>query len=92
MIARRKGNLELQLFKKKYARISKHIGYSGGSAKMNPFTAPHKPSVFSEAISDPKMDIRSNRELFENVIKNAVKEVRDSKEEINPYAKALTED
>ena len=60
---------------------------------MNPFTRQAKPSVFSEAISDPNMDIRSNRELFENVIKNAVKEMRESQSggQANPK-KALSED
>ena len=57
-IARRKANLELQLFKKKYQRMGKLIGTSTQSANMNPFQRRPKPSVFSEAINDPNMDIR----------------------------------
>ena len=59
---------------------------------MNPFTRRHQPSVFSEAINDPNMDIRSNRELFENVIKNAVRELRDADESKRAAYKTMTEE
>ena len=66
--------LELQLFKKKYQRVSAAItGSSGAIGRLNPFNQPHRPSVFNESISDPKMEIRANSDLFENVIKATVK-------------------
>lgn len=43
--------------------------------QLNPFTAPYKPSVFTETLLDPKMNIPQNQELFNNVIKNAIAEV-----------------
>jgi hypothetical protein len=35
---------------------------------MNPFTQQPKRSIFNEDISDPKMSIRANVELYDNVI------------------------
>lgn len=43
----------------------------GLDASVNPFKRPHKPSVFSESINDYTQSIPQNRELFENVIKEA---------------------
>lgn len=38
---------------------------------MNPFTAPYRPSIFQLQMSDPKMGIPQNEELFNHVIKLA---------------------
>ena len=66
---RKKNNLEAKLFKKKYERIAKHIsGIPSGEKHLNPFTSPYKPSVYTETLMDPKMDIPQNDELFRNVI------------------------
>ena len=74
VLLKRKHMLEIGLFSKKYERVLKHIsGVSAGDAKMNPFTQPHKPSVYSENLEDPKMKIRANAELYENVIKSSKK-------------------
>ncbi len=53
-------------------------GVPGLEASVNPFKRPHKPSVFSEAINDNTQSIPQNRELFENVIKEAFSELLQS--------------
>jgi hypothetical protein len=48
---RRKNILEAKIFKKKYERIAKHIsGIPKFDRGLSPFTAPYKPSVFSESV------------------------------------------
>ena len=69
--------LELSLFRKKYERQLNYLSaVSTGDSKLNPFTALYKPSVFSENLDDPKMKIRANAELYENVIKATTKGVK----------------
>ena len=101
---RRKNNLEAKLFKKKYERVAKHIcGIPNGEKRLNPFTAPYKPSVYAETIMDPKMDVPQNVELFDIVIdandealKDAGhslpgKKVRNAEQEIEDEIKAIRE-
>ena len=57
------------LFKKKYDRIVDYLKgcnvqeYNANDNKMV--------SIFNENISDPKMDVPNNKEMFENIIKEA---------------------
>jgi hypothetical protein len=66
--------METKVFKKKYERIDKHI-----SGVPKPVVGAHqyKPSIYNEEIVDPKLNIPSNQELFNNVIKYKVKENDD---------------
>jgi hypothetical protein len=69
---KRKNLLEAKLFKRRYDKMQKHLtGMPGLDASVNPFKRPYKPSVFSESINDSTQSIPQNRELFENVIKEA---------------------
>ena len=70
---------------------------------MNPFTSPYKPSVYTETIVDPKMDIPQNDFLFNYVIdanNEALKDtghsvngkkVRNADQEIEDEIKAIRE-
>jgi len=63
--AKRKNIIEFKLTKLKFSRVAKYIsGNPKGEGSLNPFTAPYKPSVYSENVQDPKMDIPQNDELF----------------------------
>jgi hypothetical protein len=72
IMLKRKNLLEAKMFRRRYDKMQKHLtGIPGLEATCNPFKRPHKPSVFSESISDATGSIPQNRELFENVIKEA---------------------
>ena len=91
VLLKKKNQLDMQLYKKKYERVIKYLSaVSSGDAKMNPFKASHKPSVFSESYEDPKLQIRANAELFENVIKTSQKAFTNK--EIQAKFKHMTED
>lgn len=76
LFLRKKNILETKLFKMKYSSMQKHIGGIPNQEKhLNPFQKPLKPSVFTEMIMDPKMNIPQNEELFNNVIKFANNQV-----------------
>ena len=57
--------------------------------QLNPFTAPYKPSVFTETLLDPKMNIPQNQELFNNVIKNAIAESGEGPKVEKPAVKKI---
>ena len=60
---------------------------------MNPFNKKYSPSIFNENISDTKMDIPNNRELYENVIKQALSDAGSDKEDIEEESlKDLTDE
>jgi len=48
---------------------------------LNPFRKTHYPSIFNENLEDSKMEIPGNRELFENVIKEAIHDFGDTDDE-----------
>ena len=74
---RRKNMLETKLFKMKYFKICKII--VGGLAQNNYFGLDrYTTSVMQENITDPKLDIPQNVEMFENVIKYSLPESEDS--------------
>ena len=73
---KRKNLLEAKLFKKKYENIAKYLnGNSNLEISMNPFRKPYKPSIFNENIFDNKMEVPRNKDLFENIIKEAVNDI-----------------
>ena len=81
LFLRRKNILETKLFKMKYNSMQKHIGGIPNQERhLNPFQKPMKPSVFTEMIMDPKMNIPQNEELFNNVIKFANSQINKDNE------------
>lgn len=90
VLLKKKNMLELSLFRKKYERQLNYLSaVSTGDSKLNPFTAMYKPSVFNENLDDPKMKIRANAELYENVIKASMKSVKNQDAQKYKY---MTED
>jgi hypothetical protein len=57
---------------------------------MNPFKRPQKPSVFSESVTDTNVAIPQNRELFENVIREAFSDLLVSINDISETKKDLS--
>lgn len=56
---------------------------------LNPFKRNYQPSIFNESMSDNKMDVPNNRELYENVIKEAYDDVKDEGEDEDGDAEDL---
>lgn len=48
---------------------------------LNPFKRNHLPSIFNEHLSDNKMDIPQNIELYENVIRSAMNDLDNDSNE-----------
>jgi hypothetical protein len=48
---------------------------------MNPFKKTYYPSIFNESVMDQKMEVPGNKELFENVIKEAFSDTGSTDEE-----------
>jgi hypothetical protein len=84
---RRKNIMETKVFKKKYEAVNQHIS---GIPKLGRQDDEYKPSVFSEQLSDPKMNIPQNKELFNNVIKYQEKD--SDEEESKPKVSSIEED
>ena len=79
---KRKNLLECKLFKKKYENVEAHLnGIPNMEQYNNPFKRNHLPSIFNEHLSDNKMDIPQNIELYENVIKSAMNEIDEAEPE-----------
>jgi hypothetical protein len=47
---------------------------------MNPFKKAYQPSIFNDKMHDSKMEIPNNKELFENVIKEAFGDIIEDKD------------
>lgn len=78
---RRKNIMETKLFKKRYEAVHRHIS---GMPKPTQETDAYQPSIFSEQLSDPKMNIPQNKELFNNVIKYEEKDQEEGQEVVKP--------
>tara|TARA_B110000285_G_scaffold216351_1_gene263586 strand:- start:276 stop:749 length:474 start_codon:yes stop_codon:yes gene_type:complete len=74
---RRKNIMETQVFKKKFEAVHRHISGMPKPAQENDS---YQPSIFSEQLSDPKMNIPQNKELFNNVIKYEEKDTGDGEQ------------
>jgi hypothetical protein len=73
--------METQVFKKKFEAVHRHISGMPKPAQENDS---YQPSIFSEQLSDPKMNIPQNKELFNNVIKYEEKEAEEGDENVKP--------
>jgi hypothetical protein len=81
-ILKRKYLLEAKLFKKKYEKVQKHLnGNPNIDLILNPFRRPYQPSIFNDKMHDNKMEIPHNKELFDNVIKDAFTDKDEDKKE-----------
>jgi hypothetical protein len=79
---KRKNLLEAKLFKKRYEKVQKHLnGVPNMDSSLNPFKRQYKPSIFNETMNDTKMDVPNNKELYENVIKEAFSDLAETDEE-----------
>jgi len=47
-------------------------------SSLNPFKRPYQPSIFNIKMMDNKMDVPNNKELYENVIKEAFDDLADT--------------
>lgn len=75
---KRKNLLEAKLFKKRYEKVQKHLnGNHNLENSMNPFKRPYQASIFNEKVTD-KMEIPINKELYDNVIKEAFSDLINS--------------
>lgn len=76
---KRKNLLEAKLFKKRYEKVQKHLnGVPNLDNTLNPFKRPYQPSIYNEIPKDSKMDIPHNKEMYENVIKQAFEDLLDN--------------
>lgn len=50
-------------------------------SNLNPFKRQYQPSIFNDSIRDTKMDVPNNKELYENVIKEAFGDLAEPDEE-----------
>ena len=87
---KRKNLLEARLFKCRFEKMRRHlIGMPSLEATLNPFKKQHNPSIFSENQYDDKIKIPQNREMFENVIKEAFSDMLISIDEIHTPQKNI---
>ena len=59
--------MEAKVFKKKYERVDKYI--SGIPKPVPGVNKEYKPSIYNDEVVDPKINIPSNKAIFNNVIK-----------------------
>ncbi|CDW72235.1 UNKNOWN [Stylonychia lemnae] len=89
---KRKNLLEAKLFKKRYEKVQKHLnGVPNMDSSLNPFKKQYQPSIFNTKMMDNKMDVPNNKELYENVIKEAFDDLADTDQEEGQSAEAVKE-
>ena len=82
--------MEAKVFKKKYERVDKYI--SGIPKPVPGVNKEYKPSIYNDEVVDPKINIPSNKAIFNNVIKFKQKEGEDGEEEDDNENKVFNED
>ena len=58
---------------------------------LNPFKKPYQPSIFNIKMMDNKMDVPNNKELYENVIKEAFDDLADTDQEEGVAAESFND-
>ena len=76
---KRKNIMEAKVFKKRYERVDKYI--SGIPKPIGGINKEYRPSIYNDEVVDPKVDIPSNKAIFNNVIKTKKSEDQDDDEE-----------
>ena len=71
--------MESKVFKKRYERVDKYI--SGIPKPIGGINKEYRPSIYNDEVVDPKVDIPSNKAIFNNVIKTKKSEEQDDDEE-----------
>jgi stalled ribosome alternative rescue factor ArfA len=90
---KRKNLLEAKLFKRRYEKITKFLGgLPVQDQTMNPFKKTAPQSVFNEHLHDEKTSIPQNRELFDQVIKEAFSDIFVSLHEIKGSKQLLADE
>ena len=88
---KRREALEAKLFRLKYAKLMKLLSSASAMSAMKKDYTMKMSSIYEENPQDHSLRIKANRDLFENVVKEAfnVYDSSDSEEEIN---KRMTEE
>lgn len=67
--------MEAKVFKKKYERVDKYM--SGMPKSIGGINKDYQLSIYNDQVTDPKVDIPSNKAIFKNVIKDKKNEDDD---------------